>query len=566
MLPWRIKIVLALMAGLMAAPAAAEPFLHLNLKPHSSNGTVDYIDVTLNVEQPSLKVGDAALAMPLDIVSVPAMHYDGDTLSAIDSKGALPLSYKDSAFAPSVNGRRWYASRASVGDVTYHYRALPRKISATTRPGPLFDLHAESGGLNGAGLTFLALPQNDMAYHITLHWDLSAMPAGSRGVWSFGEGDVSKTAPADVLANSFYTAGPLSSYPAMGGNHFGMYWLGTPSFDVAKIGGFIDALYTYMAKYFDDENESYRIIIRKNHYRGSNGTALTKSFMFSYSDGIALTDLGLKELLAHEMTHNWPELSGSHGDISWYSEGTAEYYSLILSYRAGLLSADDFLTFFNDRAAAYYTNPLQQLTNREAAKHYWQETLAQRVPYGRGLMYLAVTDAKIRSTSGGKDSLDSIVKALSKRDRTGQSYDIATWRNMIAAKLGPEALRDYDDMVAGKTIIPPPGMLGPCFSAKPTQLPVFELGFSESSLQGDKKIVSGLVAGSAAEKAGLRNGDEVLLYSNVSDLLFHWHQHMQMTVRRAGKDITIAYAPHGANVPGYQWVRNANVADSACKL
>ncbi|MGB8602222.1 MAG: hypothetical protein WCD42_08510 [Rhizomicrobium sp.] len=566
MLQWRIKIVLALIAGLLTAPAMAEPFLHLNLKPHSSNGAVDYIDVTLCIEHPDLKAEDIALAMALEVASVPAMHYDGDALTASDSKGTLPLTYKDSAFAPSVTGRRWYTARGSVGDVTYHYRALPRAISAATHPAPLFDLHAEGAGLNGAGLTFLALPQTDISYHISLHWDLSAMPKASRGVWSFGEGDTSKNAPADVLANSFYAAGPLNSYPATGAGHFGMYWLGTPSFDVAKIGGFIDALYAYMAKYFDDENESYRIIIRKNPYRGSNGTALTKSFMFSYSDGIALTDLGLKELLAHEMTHNWPELSGSHGDISWYSEGTAEYYSLILSYRAGLLSAGDFLTIFNDRAAAYYTNPLQQLTNREAAKLYWQETLAQRVPYGRGLLYLAAVDAKIRNKSGDKDSLDSIVKTLSKRDRTGQSYDIATWRNMIAAKLGPDALQDDDDMVAGKAIIPPPGMLGPCFSARPTPLPVFELGFSENSLHGDKKIISGLVPGSAAEKAGLRNGDEVLQFSNVSDLLFHWHQHMQMTVRRAGKDITIDYAPHGASVPGYQWVRNAEVPDSACKL
>lgn len=566
MFSWRIKFAFVVMAGLIAGPATAEPFLQITLKPHSTQASVDYIDVTLNIEQPGLKADSVALAMALEVASVPAMHYDGNAITARDDKGPLALTYKDSAFAPSVTGRRWYATRASVGNITYQYRAVPRIISAATRPAPLFDLHAEGAGLNGAGLTFLALPQTDTPYHITLHWDLSDMPKGSRGVWSFGEGDVSKTAPADILANSFYTAGPLNSYPATGGSHFGMYWLGTPSFDVAKLGGFIDTLYAYMAKFFDDENESYRIIIRKNPYRGSNGTALTKSFMFSYSDGIALTDLGLKELLAHEMTHNWPELSGSHGDISWYSEGTAEYYSLLLSYRAGLLSADDFLTFFNDRAAAYYTNPLQHLSNREAAARYWQETLAQRVPYGRGMMYLAVVDAKIRQRSGGKDSLDSIVKALSMRDRTGQSYDIATWRNMLADRLGPDALKGDDDMVAGKTITPPPGMLAPCFQAKPTQLPVFELGFAEDSLHGDKKIIHGLVAGSAAEKAGLRNGDVVLTFTNVSDLLFHWRQHMQMTVQREGHEIVIDYAPHGASVPGYQWVRNTAVTDSACKL
>ncbi len=51
------------------------------------------------------------------------------------------------------------------------------------------------------------------------------MPVGSRGIWSLGEGDVTTTRPAEVLAESFYYAGPVKSDPPDGANRFAMYWL-----------------------------------------------------------------------------------------------------------------------------------------------------------------------------------------------------------------------------------------------------------------------------------------------------------------------------------------------------
>ena len=78
---------------------------------------------------------------------------------------------------PTVIGCR----HATSGDVTLHYRAPPRVVTASTRTGPLFDLRDEAGGVQGAGWTFLAVPVNTEPYRIQLHWDLSDMPAGSRG-------------------------------------------------------------------------------------------------------------------------------------------------------------------------------------------------------------------------------------------------------------------------------------------------------------------------------------------------------------------------------------------------
>jgi hypothetical protein len=62
------------------------------------------------------------------------------------------------------------------------------------------------------------LPQSKGTYRISVSWDLSDMPAGSRGVWSFGEGDATTEGPVDLLADSYYAAGPLESHPADGGS------------------------------------------------------------------------------------------------------------------------------------------------------------------------------------------------------------------------------------------------------------------------------------------------------------------------------------------------------------
>ena len=40
--------------------------------------------------------------------------------------------------------------------------------------------------------------------------------------------------------------------------------------------------------------------------------------------------------IAHEIVHNWPALDGPTGEIEWFAEGTAEFYSMAIPLRAGI--------------------------------------------------------------------------------------------------------------------------------------------------------------------------------------------------------------------------------------
>jgi M61 glycyl aminopeptidase len=559
-------LLVCLVPSLSVAQSQQPPALDLLLAPHVTDGKVDALGVTLTIEKPSVAAGGTLLHMPTLIVSIPTARYDGDALQARDDAGPLALTQQDDAPTPTGNFRRWIATRATVGDVVVTAKAPPRVVDSKTRNGPLFDLREENGGLHGAGISFLPLPDTKTPYRLRVHWDLTGMPAEARGVWSLGEGDVHTTGPAELLAFSFYAAGPLQKFPAEGDPSFNMYWLTKPPFEPAEVAARVKKLYGYMSAFFHDANAPYRVIIRHNPFRGNGGTALAKSFMFGWNEGTAPTIDNLQDLLAHEITHNWPGLQGEHGDTAWYSEGNAEYYSLLLSYRSGVLTIDQFLERINKRALDYNTNPLRNATNKEAADRFWKDWSAQRIPYGRGFLYLAQTDAKIRAASTGKRSLDDIVLPLSDARKAKKSHTLEDWLRLVGKEIGADqAKRDYDDMVAGKTIVPT-GAFAPCFAIERIQARPFELGFDAAGLMGEHKTVRGLVAGSAAAAAGLREGDEIVDASDTLEVQRDPNAAMLLRVRRDGAETLIAFVPRGTPIETFRWRRDERSPDSACRF
>lgn len=537
------------------APAGTPPALDLTLKPQSGANGIESLDIELRVVDPNVAAGKTLLRMPLIIVSAPTVRYDGDAIHASDARGPLVLTATDEAPTPQGIYRHWTADRDTVGPVTARYRAYPRKVDENTRNGPLFDLRSEAGGFNGAGISFLALPDTKEPYSVHLKWDMSAAPPSTRGVWSLGEGNVDTVLPAETLAFSYYALGPLKSFPPpnAGENGFTMYWLSDPPFDTVALAEGIQKFYGFAANFFHDEGGSYRVFIRRNPYRGGGGTALAKSFMFGYGLGKSAKLEDLQTLLAHEMTHNWPRIDGEHGDTAWYTEGMAEYYSLVFLRRTGIFDDAAFLREINERAAGYYTNPYRSLTNPQAAEKFWTDSEAQRVPYGRGFMYLARVDAQLQAKSKGSRSLDDLVREVHDRQEKGENIGVPEWIAIVKRELGPDAGREYADMVAGKRIVPPDNAFGPCLTPAPAPVRPFELGFDSMHMS----VVHDLKPGSAAAKAGLREGDVLLEAPELDQLRKDPTLEVVAKIKRGDETREIRYLPRSAPIEGYQWIRNA---------
>lgn len=556
----------AALALATAAIAAEPPKLDLVLSPHATGDAASHLGVRMTLQAPKLKAGDPLVRLPLSLVGIPGPRYDGDALQARDDQGPIALSQAEEPPTPQGTYRRWIVGRATVGDVVVSYKAPPRKITAATNNGPLFDLREENGGFDGSGNGFIATPVASGPYRVKLTWDLSASAPGSRGIWSLGEGTVETVVPAEVLAFSYYYVGPMQSYPQKDDPGFDFYWLSPTPFDANALGAKMKALFGSMASFFNDAGGSYRVFVRQNPYKGTGGTGLARSFMFGYHPPAKPTLESLQGLLAHEMAHTWPAMQGEHGDTAWYSEGMAEYYSTVLSWRAKAISTEALLKTFNERAEAYYSNPYVRATNVEAGKAFWTDPVAQTVPYGRGWLYLQQVDAAIREASGGRRSLDNIAKEIRRRQVAGEPYGIPQWLELVGKEIGADKARGgYDLMVGGGLLVPPAKLYAGCLKVEPYPVRPFQLGFARSSLN-DARVVKDVVPGSAAEQAGLRDGDVIVDAGDINEVRKDSAKTLDLTVRRGETVAKLSFLPRGAAVQGYRWARDPATPDSACRF
>jgi len=563
-----MKTALALAVALLAAApamAAEPPKLDVVLTPHATGGADSHMAVKMTMQAPNLASGAGLVRVPLRLVGIPRPDWGKDNLSARDDAGPIPLTESDEPPTPQGVYHRWSVGRATKGDVVVTWKAPPRRVTAATNNGPLFDLREEAGGFAGSGNGFFAAPVGSNPWKVKLSWDLSAAPAGSRGVWSLGEGTVDAVVPGEVLQFSYYYVGPIHSYPAKPDPHFSFYWLSQPPFYPNELGDKMKSLYGSMAKFFSDEGGSYRVFVRQNPFKGTGGTGLARSFTFGYNFDAKPTVDSLQGLLAHEMAHTWPAMQGEHGDTAWYSEGMAEYYSTVLSYRAGAIAFDKLLKTFNDRADAYYSNPYVAASNPEAAKVFWTDPVAQTVPYGRGWMYLQQTDAAIRAASSGKRSLDDVAQEMRRRQVANQPYGVPVWLELVGREIGAgPAKAAYDHMAAGGLLRPPAGLY-PCLKAERHDVRPFVLGFARSSLNDDR-VVRELAPGSPAALAGVKNGDVITEVSDISKARGEQDATLTLSLRRGAAVETVTFLPRGAPVEGWRWTRDPGVAETACRI
>ena len=521
--------------------------------------------------------------MPRKLANVPAQDYD--TLQASDSLGDLRLEAADI----NASHREWKAGRATEGDVTIEFQALPREVNEKTPIGPRLDLRADQGGLMGVGITLIPVPKiADSAQSIrhVVEWGLQSAPAGTRGITSIGEGpqSVEKFGPANTLAMTVFAVGKVKSYPSeneTGHDYFGLHWFGNLD-RISELARLNFELFNQMAHYFGEapsRSNRYSIFIRRA-IRGFGGTAGPRCYVLEYDANFhKISDREVFSVLAHEMVHNWPDLEDDRQDsegepVHWYREGMlftylslyiwllsfllflgiADFFGCTLPYQFGLWSEDDFLESINSKAMQYYTNPMLKLSNKEADKLAWQNSSAQQLPYGRGFMYLMQVNTQIQKESSGERSLLNLVQRLMEKSTWNQPYGTAEWLQLITQELGPPAHEEFHAMITGVVVVPPSDCL-PGFSLVRQDQEVLDYGFDTDSLQ--TRIISGLRANSRAAKAGLKDGDEIVENTFGWQVSQNIQAEMHMVVRRGGsrESLTFTYWPRSwEKVPSWQWV------------
>lgn len=341
------------------------------------------------------------------------------------------------------------------GAVRLIYRIVPRILPEGYRRSPCFDFRAEPLGLTATGLFSLMLPFTEdrkERMETVLSWDLSKLPEKCRAVLSLGEGTVQGQFTRKDLVDTMYAVGKMQSFEEDG---LGIYWFLNPPFDIRRMAGKILPVFRYEKAYFEDEGAVFRAFLRRDPFPLSGaGSACPYAFISTYSALDTPEDFSGNEeqwidVFIHEMTHTWPAMEDvTTGDGTWFCEGATEYYCTLVPYWGGFASAEETVRKINRKIAEdYLKNPYREMPGYEIAKIQWQDLRAQHVPYGRGMLYIACTEAKLRKR--GKGSVLELVK----KHNIVHPMTKQEWKDFVYEKLGDEGLQDFQDMEDGK--IPP---------------------------------------------------------------------------------------------------------------
>lgn len=521
--------------------------------------SIRMVTVSIRVPFTAIEAGKPLLRMPLVISNVKTSAQDLSDLQARDAQGPLALSFHDDA-PGSEPYRHWVASRPVHGPLELRYRVPISNASNPLGAAPPLELRSDGAVFSGSSASFIILPDNDIPYRLKLDWKLATLGADALGVSTLGVGDklAAKAASSKEWESVFVMGGQVGHEPARpSADGFFSAWQGTPPFNARSLMTWTHQLYDSYLKFFKTPNAEYSVYLRSNPINAGGGVEIANSFVGTFDQHTNIEHF--KMTLAHEMVHTFVRgLEGGNGLAdSWFGEGIAVYYERLLPLRAGQISRADYLADLNSTAARYYTDILNTTPNAEIPARFWPDTRIRVLPYDRGALYFAQLNDEIVLASGGKRSLDDVLLAFLDRRREGKPLTQDAWVSAIARELGEKGRRQFDAMMRGEPIALRSEAFGPCFRSTQVPLRRYELGFTPDVLIEPRRIVRGLIPGSAADKAGIRNGDEIL--KPVPQDLIQADQHATLTLRisRDGKVTDITYLPRGETVEVPQWVMSS---------
>jgi predicted metalloprotease with PDZ domain len=284
-------------------------------------------------------------------------------------------------------------------------------------------------------------------------------------------------------------------------------------------------------------------------HKSMTGDGRRHGFSLAMTENV---DLALMlPILAHEEFHTWNarQLGGlADGPQApaayWFSEGFTDFYSWRLALRAGVFSLQDFADAVNAALLAYDSSSVRTAPNTRIVADFWHDAEVKRLPYQRGALLAAIWDARLRTQSGGRESLDAILQDQRRRARMrGQRDPAAELFVKVAAAHGLDVRADLAAYIdRGEPIVLPEDVFGPCAKVTTQAQPTYDLGF-DIHATADGQVVRGVRSDTAAYAAGLRDGmTPVRIHHSQSAL-----DDAVVTVRQSeGATRDIRYKPAGA--------------------
>lgn len=245
----------------------------------------------------------------------------------------------------------------------------------------------------------------------------------------------------------------------------------------------------------------------------STGTGKGDAFAIESTTNVDLTRD--PHFLAHEYMHTWlPNQVGGLPKTDeareyWFSEGFTDFYATRILLASGIWSLEDYVARYNEVLTRYGGSPARNFTADQVMAVFWSNSDAQQSPYDRGRLLALRWDRAVREASGGRLSLDDVMRRQRDLVRAGNTTPTgaALFPGTLEAvvpglKAGPD-LERY--VTKGETVRLEDGVFGTCLALSAKSVAVFDRGF-DGAKSGQTGMISGVDPAGPAYAAGLRDG------------------------------------------------------------
>ena len=496
----RIITQALIFTGLTAAAAAKPPAIQISVERTETAYRVAVTfdgnaDGRTNIRLPNEWGGQQELFKAIRAVSV--------------SKGST-LTDTDKPFIKSI------AHKASQ-KVTISYE-IAQDFKGPLTNGVRYRPVTDQKYFHWIGNTIWVLPEWDEQTETDVSIDWKGFP----GTWTIGNSfglqekrQEFRTKLSQLLSAIFIAGDFRVTTGKVKGNDVNVAIRGEWQFKDVELADMIRRVIETERDFFKDHSQKYYFVTLVPLDEGPNsfsfgGTGLTDSFAL-FATGNAAVDR-IRGLLAHEYAHNWiPGRLGLMPDpeqaLYWFSEGFTEFYTYRLLHRGGLITPSEFVDANNELIREYYMSPVRSASNERILKDFWKDRSVQRLPYLRGFLFATNLDGEIRQASGGKFSIDDVIRELYVAAKVKkETLSFESLAPVFGKYLGRDAMTEINrDLINGEPIVPSPDALGPLATQEISKFPVFELGFDFDKFAKDR-IVADVNPNSSAYAAGLRNG------------------------------------------------------------
>jgi predicted metalloprotease with PDZ domain len=408
----------------------------------------------------------------------------------------------------------------------------------------------------GHGLFVHPAQDPEAPVDVELTW--ADMPAGWSLANSFGAGEARQriSTKLDDILSAIYVGGDFRLHRAVVDDRpVQVAVRGEWKFEDGALVDLVQKLVHEERTFWNDHEIPYYLVtLIPDGGRGSRGGTGVFNAFSAVSTTESTLDGGIDLLFAHELFHTWNgrkiRLAGHEKLGYWFTEGFTNYYGRLLALRAGALSLERYVEDLDREIERYMLSRVRNEPNERLREAFWSDEGWHMLPYQRGDLLAHNWNAAIRAATGGRASLDDVMRDLlaAARDHgaraTVEDIDGLVRKHLPAGILG-EVRRYVDD---GQTIAPSEGALGPCARLERIDVTEFELGFDRASIEAH--VVRGVVRGSAAERAGLRDGQKL---RGVRAWLGDTSRDVQLDIEDARGRRSIVYAPHGKKQAVPQW-------------